>query len=462
MNKTRYALCGASTRGIFHLSQPLLGINWEGGPKFDDRAELVAVVDIDAVRVRTWLEKIGRQVPHYFPEDFARMVAERRPQVLLVAGPDVTHGEHIVAGLEAGCDVIVEKPMVINTAQIRAVREAERQSGKSVRVAFNYRYTPTHKALKRMILEGRLGRITNVEFTYNLDTMHGSSYFYRWNRERAMSGGLNIHKCCHHFDLVNWWLGDAPETVFAFGALNYYGKEGALRPRDAGGHPLDPVSEKKHCPVFTTHYAAKNRPETKGLTPGWDPHELPYPVQYPPEQGRYIYDDAIDIEDTYSVVVRYRGGATMSYSCNFCTPWEGYILGINGTRGRVEIVHHSNPDPTGITASAEEEGLITFYPLFGGKEEIRIPPAAGGHGGGDFTIQRDFFEGVCDESRELGLVAGSADGAAAIALGEAVWKSIASGAPVSVPALLRGKERVGRPAKLPADLPIPRTPALSH
>ena len=438
MKKTRYALCGASTRGVYHFALPLLGLNRSDGPNFDDQADLAAVLDIDSVRFETFMGKIKRRIPFYPSADLKRMLAEIRPDVLLVASPDYTHAEYIVAGLEAGCDVIVEKPMVIDSAQIRAVQTAERRTGKQVRVAFNYRYAPMHKALKRIILEGKLGRITNVEFTFNLDTWHGSSYFYRWNRERAKSGGLSIHKCCHHFDLITWWLGDTPEWVFAFGALNYYGQNGALRPRDEEGRPLDPVAEKRACPVFDKYYADKNTPEDNALRPGWDGYNLPYDVQYPPNRHRYIYDAAINIEDTYSAVARYHGGASLSYSCNFCTPWEGYILGINGTKGRVEIVHHSNPDPTGGTAPAEDRGIIAFYPLFGGKEEIVIPPVPGGHGGADYTMQRDLFDRVCDESRELNLVAGSAEGAVSVAMGEAVWRSAVERRPVNVEELLAG------------------------
>lgn len=161
-------------------------------------------------------------------------------------------------------------------------------------------------------------------------------------------------------------------------------------------------------------------------------------MQYPPDRRRYIYDAEIDIEDTYSMVARYRNGASLSYSCNFCTPWEGYILGINGTKGRVEIRHHSNPDPTGGTAPAEDEGRIVFYPLFGGKEDIVIPAVSGGHGGADYTIQRDLFDMVCAESRELKLVAGSADGAVSVAMGEAVWRSAVEKRPISLAELLNG------------------------
>ena len=96
----------------------------------------------------------------------------------------------------------------------------------------------------------------------------------------------------------------------------------------------------------------------------------------------------------------------MAYSCNFSTPWEGYTLGINGTEGRLEVTHHSNPDPTGKTSAAADKGEIVFFPLFGGKEVIEPPVVAGGHGGADFKIQEDLFDKPSKETIELALVAG--------------------------------------------------------
>lgn len=436
MKKTRYALCGLSSRGIYQFVLPLIGKNHEGGPNFDRQAELVGILDIDRKRVETFLEKIGVSIPFYPVGALRRMLEEAQVDTVVVASPDRTHCKYIVAGLEAGCNVIVEKPMVINCRQVRMVQDAERASGRRVRVAHNYRYTPSHKRLKSMILAGDLGQIVNVEFTYNLDTWHGSSYFYRWNRMREMSGGLSIHKCCHHFDLVNWWLDDIPEEAFAFGGLNYYGARGALRPHGAQGELLSPEEEKRKCPVFQKHYTGKADPAANWISPGWDQFGLPLDVQYPPDRPRYLYDEEIRIEDTYSAVVRYRKGATMAYSCNFCTPWEGYLLAINGTKGRVEMAHRSDPDPTGKTNPAADIGLITFYPLFGGKQVIEIPPVAGGHGGADFATQNDLMGMVAPESKKLELVAGSQSGAYAIALGEAVWRSIANGRPVKITKLL--------------------------
>ncbi len=51
--KKRYVLCGLSTRGIYHLAHPLLGLNREGGPDFSGTSDLAGILDIDRVRVET-------------------------------------------------------------------------------------------------------------------------------------------------------------------------------------------------------------------------------------------------------------------------------------------------------------------------------------------------------------------------------------------------------------------------
>lgn len=440
MKKKRYAICGLSVRGMYHFMNPIRGLGHADGPNFSDTSEIVGILDIDMPRVEQYLSITNGDIPHYLPDDFGKMIAETRPDVVLVASPDYSHARYIVAGLDAGCDVIVEKPMAINCAQVREIQAAEARSGRALRVAFNYRYPPAHKQLKRFLMEGNIGRVTNVEFTYNLDTNHGSSYFYRWNRERDKSGGLCIHKCCHHFDLVNWFVGDTPVELFSFVKLNYYGADGALRPRDEQGRPYeDHREERRHCPVFEKHYSKKIRVDKPVPNTGWDKYKLPLEAQYPSSKPRWIYDKAIDIEDTISMTARYKGGASLSYSCNFCTPWEGFVLGINGTKGRVEMSNHSNPDPTGVTDPAQTDSGFTFFPLFGGKEVITVPAVAGGHGGADYAIQRDLFGEVCEESKELKLVAGAAAGAVSVAMGEAVWRSSKDKRVINLDDLLSGK-----------------------
>ncbi|HWL54624.1 MAG TPA: Gfo/Idh/MocA family oxidoreductase [Chthoniobacteraceae bacterium] len=440
--KTRYALCGLSIRAIYHFVLPLLGKRDQPGANdFSDTSEFAAIYDVDRDRVLRFLEKFQLQIPVYTPaEGLERMICETNPEVLLIASPDHAHCEQILCGLKHGLKVIVEKPMVINGKQAEAVLKAEAAGAGSLIVAHNYRYATIARRVKELLCADKVGRVTNVEFVYNLDTRHGSSYFYRWNRLRKNSGGLCIHKSVHHLDLVNWLLDSVPETVFAFGALNYYGEQGAHRPRSASGAPLDLAETRAQCPYFQKNLLPKGVSPGNPITPGWNYLGLPYSVQYPGDA--YIYDAEIDIEDTYGALLHYRNGAILSYSCNFSTPWEGFTLAFNGTRGRLEVTHRTEPGPAGSNPAPVFTDKIVHFPLFGGREEFKVETEEGGHGGADRHIQRDLFGQGSGIS--LGLPADAYAGAIAIAAGEAIWRSSKEGRPYSMRELLGEAYRPGR------------------
>lgn len=141
-----------------------------------------------------------------------------------------------------------------------------------------------------------------------------------------------------------------------------------------------------------------------------------------------IYDSQIDIEDTYSVNVKYNGGALLTYSVNFSLPYEGYRLAINGTKGRIESMeyHSSGRVPFPVPVQT-----IDYFPLFGSKETIHVVHRQGGHGGGDPTLLEDIFLGP-DPKRPYDILSGSIDGAYSVGTGEAVWKSVKENRPIRI------------------------------
>ncbi len=432
--RTRYAICGLSNRAI-GMYIPA----FTNETVIAEHGELVALIDIDMNRVEAFTQRNGLDVRAFEPDAFNRMVDETRPDVVIVTTPDGTHVDYIVQALDRGLDVITEKPMVIDSAQAQAVIDAEENSTGTVRVAHNYRYMQAHMQIKRMILEGMLGRITNVEMVWNIDTYHGSSYFYRWNRDRSKSGGMSITKGCHHFDLLNWWLGDIPREVYAFGALNYYGAKSPYNPSLVDGKDYTPAEQRERCPYRTHWLSGSAAPKDDHLRPVDRKHNLPNEAQYPPDQPMYIYDEEIAIEDTYSAILRYRGGATVTYSTNFSAPWEGYTLAINGTQGRLETVHYTAPSRCPFPATDHQP--ITYYPMFGQRQIHETRHLSGGHGGSDPLLLRNLFVGLTHEDAELGLSAGSMDGAYAVAIGEAMWRSATESRLVQIDDLLRAGER---------------------
>lgn len=423
--KKRYAICGVSTRALSMFVEPML-------KQFKEYGEPVALLDPDTRRFEFAAERYPQLagIPCYKPEEIQRLIDETKPDILLVAGRDNTHAQYIIAGLASDLDILVEKPMAASAEDCHRILEAEKKSKGRVQVTFNYRYSAIHRRIKELILEGRVGRITSVDLNWYIDTFHGSSYFRRWNRYRDISGGLSIHKASHHFDLIHWWTGQDPVEVFAFGALNHFGPNGPENPSKKDGRHCVSCDERDKCIYYRRWNHRTGDAEVPDDHLGLFHGEKPKFTGYSTDSC--IFDSDIKIEDTYTATVRYSEGALLSYSVNFSTPWEGYRLAINGTKGRIETTEYHLP--ARIPFHVDEQ-TITYYPLFGSKEEIHVVNREGSHGGGDPILLEDIFMGP-DPSRPYEIASDAIDGALAVSTGEAVWKSVRDGRPYTIKELL--------------------------
>jgi predicted dehydrogenase len=425
----KYAVCGVSKRAMGMFIEPMV-------KNFSTQSQLVALLDNDSKRFSVCKEEYPEiiNVPEFFEDEFETLVAETRPDVIIVTGRDDTHVDYIVKALEHDLDVITEKPMATTAADCKRILDAEKNSKGKVTVAFNYRYSPFHTRIKELILEGKIGRITSVDLNWYIDTYHGSSYFQRWNRKREFSGGLSIHKSSHHFDLVNWWLDQKPVEVFSFGGLNYYGEKSEHNPAQEDGRYCLTCNVKDKCSYYTRWNSRSNTIKVEDDHISSDARRKDTYTNYRPDQC--IFDSEIEIEDTYTATVKYDKGALLSYSINFSLPYEGYRLAINGTKGRIETTEFHAPSRVPFPVP---EQTIEYFPLFGSKETIHVVKREGGHGGGDPVIQEDMFLGE-DPTRPYQILSGSIDGAYAVSTGEAVWRSVKENKPIYIDELLHKKQ----------------------
>ena len=429
----RYAIVGTGSRAQMYIDAIT-------GPH-SDVADLVAWADTNPGRLN-YHEGVlpsGAPVPARFePEGLASAIAEYQVDRVIITSPDVTHAAHAVIALEAGADVIVEKPLTTTEDGIRTIAEAAERTGKTVTVTFNYRYSPRNTALREVIRDGRIGDVTSVHFEWVLDTAHGADYFRRWHRDKETSGGLLVHKASHHFDLVNWWIDDIPTRVFASGGLRFYGSENA-RARGLAERPERGTTDSPLRDEFSLDLRADD--QLRGLYLDQEKFD-----GYRRDQD--VFDAGISIEDNLSLVVDYARGASMSYSLNAHAPWEGYTVSVNGTHGRAElrVVERGAVlldeqgrvvvDPSARPDLVIEEGsrptseTLTLQRHFGHAEEIAISTGVGGHGGGDAVLLRDVFRGVSDDP--LGHTASWRDGVRSVVVGLAGNRSLETGQVVHI------------------------------
>jgi predicted dehydrogenase len=399
--KRRYAVVGTGVRAIGMWGRPLAS-------RYADVLEFVGLCDVNPLRVEVAKKAIGVSCPTFTSLD--AMLDQAKPELLMVTTVDSEHEGCIVKALDRGVDVLTEKPMVIDEKQCRAVLEAEKRTGRRIGVTFNYRYAPKHQKIKELLLAGAIGRVTSVDFSWYLDTSHGADYFRRWHRLRAKSGSLWVHKSTHHFDLVNWWLDADPVEVSAFGTLQRYGKRG-----DKRHSHCRPCPHKGDCSYY------------------WDitrSRELVALYADCEKADGYLRDgcvfrEDVDVPDTMNAIVRYSSGATMSYSVNAFMPIEGYRLAFNGTEGRLEVRDYERQP----WAAAEETEMAVIR-NFGKREDVHLPKAEGGHGGGDDVLHDLLFRGTRLPAHLQ--LPDSRAGAMSCLTGIAARQSMDSGRPVKI------------------------------
>ncbi|TDW17572.1 Gfo/Idh/MocA family protein [Kribbella kalugense] len=425
----RYAVAGTGSR-----AQSYIRAMFQGHP---EEAQLVALLDPNPGRLafhqRLVTELGGPELPQYGADDLERMVKEQSVDRVVVTSPDYTHASVVSRLLRAGADVIVEKPLTINAEGTRQIVDAMNESGKSVVVTFNYRYSPRNSALRQLIADGEIGQVTSVEFQWVLDTRHGADYFRRWHREKKNSGGLLVHKASHHFDLVNWWIASSPTRVFASGGLSFYGSDNAAA-RGLGARPARGTID-----------GSANDPWLLDLRTDETNRQLYYENEkydgYLRDQD--VFGPGITIEDNMSVIAEYANGARMSYSLNAHSPWEGYRVSVNGTLGRAELevveraavvddqIDPSYPSARVIAGDVRTNGeRLVLQKHWATAVEVDIPRGEGGHGGGDRLLYTDLFVGPGNDP--LARAANVHDGVRAVAVGIAANQSLSTGNPITI------------------------------
>ncbi|WP_213981843.1 Gfo/Idh/MocA family oxidoreductase [Sphingomonas sp. dw_22] len=423
--RKRYVQVGVGSRARMY-QQALWGPHKAHG-------ELVAACDVNPGRLdylgKRAIEAGAKAPKPYLAADFDRMLAEQKPDAVIVTVPDAYHVDYIVRALDAGCDVITEKPMTTHADKAQRILDAVKRNNRHIRVTFNYRYSPFRSQVKELLMSGEIGDVLSVDFHWLLNTVHGADYFRRWHSNKAISGGLMVHKATHHFDLVNWWLSDMPVTVNAVGKREFYTPAMARRFGLEGPHQrCHTCPEKAKC-SFYFNLAAD--PGLKALFLDNEKYDGYF-------RDQCVWRPEISIEDTMNVIVGYSGGTTLSYSLNAFNAWEGYHVAFNGTKGRLE---HSVVEQGGVAGSAslrDEDRITTrIVPMRGEPRDIEPATGAGGHGGGDGVMLADIFDPAAPRDSLL-RAADERGGAASCLIGIAADKCFETGQPVRIDSLVTG------------------------
>lgn len=410
--KTRIALTGTGIRGTRTWGKNLLA-------QFPNKLEMVALCDINTKRAKYAQDFIGISAPIYHSNDFEKMIKETKPDYVIVTTPDSFHAKYVIKAMELGCDVISEKPLVTETEQAQKLLDTEAKTGKKLIIGFNARHENGAEEMKRIVLSGKLGKIVSVDFQELLDIHHGASYYRRWHKLKKYSGTLLLHKASHHFDKMNWILDTEPETVHAFGDLNFYGKNSEFR-----GSNCRECNFTKKCPFYLD--ISKNKTFMDLYVNNED-------VDGYLRDG-CVFDNDIDIYDTMQVNVKYKNGVVMSYTMDSFMPYEAQKMVINGDKARLDVSFHKR-QPWDVPATYE----FRLTENFGKTKTWLVHDDPGVHGGADTEIRAMIFDKKFKDP--LKKHAGSRAGVLASLIGIAARESIETGNVIEIDDMVKFPNR---------------------
>lgn len=420
----RWLLIGTGSRGLGMFARPLIA------GRFKRRHVLVGLCDVNPLRAAAAAELLGADLPT--GTDPTAAIRELRPDGAIITSRDSTHAGHIIACLRAGLRVVSEKPLCVDARQCRAILAAEKKyrsrTGARCLVTHNVRYMPAVELLRKQLNAGAIGKLLFVRFREYLDRRHGADYFRRWHRRKENSGGLLVHKACHHFDALNYLAGSLPDELSARGELLFYGRNGKFR----GRRCLDCRHAKK-CPFYVNMFRGK-----KTVRQLYREAEA--------ADGYFrdgcVFAQEIDIEDHAAVLYSYRNGVRVQYDLAAFCSYEGWRVELEGTEGRLELVEYQNTafaaGAPGVHGSGRPLGTeVTLFKPGRAPRRLRIPRRAGTHGGADTGLLNDFFGRPLD-APPTPQQAPLEEAVQAVLIGHAANVSIARGGrPVRVQEFLR-------------------------
>ncbi|MDP9174286.1 MAG: Gfo/Idh/MocA family oxidoreductase [Planctomycetota bacterium] len=173
--------------------------------------EMVAGVDVKAERLKNIEEKFGI---HALYTDWKKMLNDEHPDAVSICTPNGVHSAPTIDALNAGCHVIVEKPMAMNPGECQKMIDAAKKNKKKLAVGFQYRYHPNTDYLVRARDEGQFGNIMFVKC--QALRRRGIPNWGVFGQKHLQGGGPMIDIGVHVIEMAHYLMGE-PEPITASG-----------------------------------------------------------------------------------------------------------------------------------------------------------------------------------------------------------------------------------------------------
>lgn len=345
------------------------------------KVRFAAVAEPDAARRELFgkLHGIGENMQFNTWEDL--LARPKFCDAVLVGTQDRMHFAPVMAALDSGYDILLEKPMSPSPAECAEMARKAEKCGRLLMICHVLRYTPFFSTIKEIIDDGRIGEIVSVQHNENVAYWHQAHSFVRgnWNNS-GTSSAMILAKCCHDMDILAWLIGRRCLRVSSFGSLKLFTRGNA--PENSADRCTDGCPAESGCPFSALKlYIGKDGWPANVVSQDISPESMMEALRNGP-YGRCVYKCDNNVVDHQVVNMEFEGGATVAFTmCAFTADCTRTIK-IMGTRGEIR----------GLMEKGEIE--VTLFNT--GVREIIRTPDGDGHSGGDEGLMNAFADQLND------------------------------------------------------------------
>lgn len=182
----------------------------------NNELEIVALCDTVSERMEEKIKAFHLPDTVKTYTNYLDMLSAEQPDLVAICTESGKHAVIALDCLNAGCHLIIEKPIALSLEDADAVIDLANQKGLKVCACHQNRFNKSIQKIRSAVEDGRFGRM-----------MHGTAHV-RWNRERgyyeqapwrgtwAQDGGCLMNQCIHNIDLLRWMMGDEVDEVMAY------------------------------------------------------------------------------------------------------------------------------------------------------------------------------------------------------------------------------------------------------
>ena len=353
-----------------------------------DRVRLVGVVELNDIRRQSVAERFGLEPSQCYADyhDFFRNPVQA--DAVMICTPENRHFEPAMLAIEAGCHVLLEKPIAQTLEECQAIGEAARKKGVLVSVCHVLRYHPYFMKVKELVDSGELGHIISINHRTSVGVDRAAHGFVRgiWRSER-LSNPMLMSKCCHDIDFLLWLTKTPCRKLTSFGSLRWFKATNA--PEGSAERCID-CGVESHCPFSAVNLYQVRRdwianfdvPEGKTID------DVIEDQLRDGLYGRCVYHCDNDVVDHQIVSMEMESEVTINFSMDIFTLKDCRETHISLTEG--EIDGDENRLRVRRFRGAEE----TVYDFSG----LAHQPF---HAGADLAIVADFIDAIRTGRRDL-------------------------------------------------------------